>query len=72
MTRQLTAAVRLTLLRSPHAKRPPHGRLSSHRLPGSYSESEGRMVFQAGDIKVHLPMKSRYGTSVLVRSAFWT
>jgi hypothetical protein len=29
MTRQLTSAVRHKLLRSPHAKRPPHGRLRS-------------------------------------------
>jgi hypothetical protein len=34
MTRQLTSAVRHKLLRSPHAKRPPHGRLSSSRLTG--------------------------------------
>ena len=32
MTRQLTSAVRHKLLRSPHAKRPPHGRLRSSRL----------------------------------------
>ena len=32
MTRQLTLAVRHKLLRSPHAKRPPHGRLCSSRL----------------------------------------
>ncbi len=35
MTRQLTSAVRHKLLRSPHAKRPPHGRLHSSRLVGS-------------------------------------
>jgi hypothetical protein len=35
MTRQLTLAVRHKLLRSPHAKRPPHGRLRSSRLVGS-------------------------------------
>src|ERR1700747_2256465 len=32
MTRQLTSAVRHKLLRSPHAKRPPRGRLRSSRL----------------------------------------
>jgi hypothetical protein len=32
MTRQLTSAVRHKLLRSPHAKRPAHGRLRSSRL----------------------------------------
>jgi len=35
MTRQLTSAVRHKLLRSPHAQRPPHGRLRSSRLPSS-------------------------------------
>jgi hypothetical protein len=34
MTRQLTSAVRHKLPRSPHAKRPPHGRLRSSRLTG--------------------------------------
>src|ERR1700730_9634377 len=39
VTRQLTPAVRHKLLRSPHAKRPPRGRLRSSRLVMSYSSS---------------------------------
>ena len=39
MTRQLTSAVRHKLLRSPHAKRPPHGRLSSSRALGKDPET---------------------------------
>ncbi|MGC2887802.1 MAG: hypothetical protein WB627_01970, partial [Candidatus Acidiferrum sp.] len=41
MTRQLTSAVRHKLLRSPHAKRPPHGRLRSSRL-----------VFTGGEVTI--------------------
>src|SRR5438876_2616947 len=37
MTRQLTSAVRHKLLRSPHAQRPPRGRLRSDGQSGNYS-----------------------------------
>ncbi len=45
MTRQLTSAVRHKLLRSPHAKRPPHGRLRSSRLLSSdWSVTTGAFI----------------------------
>ena len=45
MTRQLTSAVRHKLLRSPHAKRPPHGRLRSSRLLASdWSVTPGAFI----------------------------
>ena len=47
MTRQLTSAVSHKLLRSPHAKRPPHGRLRSSRLIGNLGNRTDSSVLQA-------------------------
>ena len=52
MTRQLTSAVRHKLLRSPHAKRPPHGRLRSSRLVWSGSGLKSTWMENAHFVEV--------------------
>jgi hypothetical protein len=49
MTRQLTSAVRHKLLPSPHAKRPPHGRLRSSRLAFTDEVGAQAMSFRVDD-----------------------
>ena len=58
MTRQLTSAVRHKLLRSPHAKRPPHGRLRSSRHLVRKSSTD--------EMRVSRYLSVRFPTTVLL------
>ena len=69
MTRQLTSAVRHRLLRSPHAKRPPHGRLSSSRLTGQVESVIGTcpvtaFIVQVDYFRAVMRAKSREATPI--------